>query len=313
MLFKLVQISTQWQFWKCPCVLELLVMKLYLLLVPAYLVFVFMLAPTGVEAAGLVPCGGTSEAPCQACDVTKLINSVVAWLMVVLSIVAALLIMVAGFKLVTGGGNPGALTAAKETFTNILIGFFILLAGWLLIDTLMKALLSNQVYGVWNEIQCVSQPGVSDGPRAAGLQPGTPYTGPTGGGRGTGAQCNAGNTACSVAALMNTGLTEQQANVMSCIAMTESSGIPSWTPYNTRNPGSNSTACGTFQITQTTWNSIRNRPAGCESFSQCTNADCNIQLAAQLVQRSRTGYSDWTCPGCNNRAASCISRYAGTP
>ncbi|MBY0310310.1 hypothetical protein K2Q16_04160 [Patescibacteria group bacterium] len=288
-------------------------MKLYQLLVPAYLVCVFIFLPLGVEAAGLVPCGGRGEAQCQACDVTKLINSVVAWLMVVLSIVAALLIMVAGFRLLTSGGNPGALNQAKETFSNILIGFFILLAGWLLIDTLMKALLSDQVYGVWNEIQCVSQPGVFDGPRAAGLQPGTQYTGPTGGGRGTGAQCSAGNTACSVASLMSSGYTEQQANIMSCIAMTESSGIPTWGPFNTRNPGSNSTACGTFQITQTTWNSVRNRPAGCESFSQCTDAACNQQMALQLVQRSRTSYSDWTCPGCNTRAQGCIDRYSGTP
>lgn len=292
--------------------LELLVMNLYLVLLPLYVAFILLFSPVGVEAAGLIPCGGTGEAPCQACDVTKLINNVVAWLMVVLSIVAALMIVVAGFKLVTGGGNSGALTQAKETFTNILIGFFILFAGWLLIDTLMKALLSDQVYGIWNEIQCVSQPGVYDGPRAAGLQPGTPYTGPTGGGTGPGGQCSAGNTACSVAALMSTGFTEQQANVMSCIAMTESSGIPTWGPYNQRHPGSNSTACGTFQITQTTWNSIRSRPAGCESFSQCTNASCNQQMALQLVQRSRTSYSDWTCPGCNNHAAGCVSRYSGT-
>lgn len=292
--------------------LLLLIMKLSLLLIPAYLVLVFALSPIGVDAAGLIPCGGTGEAPCQSCDVTKLINNVVAWLMVVLSIVAALLIMVAGFKMVTGGGNPGTLTQAKETLTNILIGFFILFAGWLLIDTLMKALLSDQVYGVWNEIQCVTQPGVFEGPRAAGLQPGTPYTGPTGGGTGVGAQCSAGNTACSVAALMSAGFTEQQANIMSCIAMTESGGIPTWGPYNTRNPGSNSTACGTFQITQTTWNSVRNRPAGCESFSQCTNASCNQQMALQLVQRNRTGYGDWTCPGCNNRAAACVSRYSGS-
>lgn len=272
--------------------------------------FLAVVAPVPLNAAGLVPCGGTGEAACQACDVTKLINNVVAWLIVVLSIVAAVLIMIAGFKLVTAGGNDGALKQAKETFTNILIGFAILLAGWLVLDTLMKALLTDQVYGMWNQIQCVNQPGVYNAPAGSGYFSGGTYVGPVGGGTGTGAQCGSGNTACSVAALMSAGYTEQQANIMSCIAMTESSGNPNWGPYNQRNPGSNSTACGLFQITQTTWNSVRTRPAGCESFSQCTNASCNQQMALQLVQRSPSSYSDWTCPGCNNRAASCISRYS---
>jgi hypothetical protein len=131
------------------------------------------------------------------------------------------------------------------------------------------------------------------------------YTGVTGGG----VQCNPANTSCSVAALMAAGLTAQQANIMSCIAMTESSGNPNTPPYNVTNPGSNSTACGTFQITQTTWNNYP--PSGlCADWrSNCQNAACNAQTMVNLVNSN--GYSDWTCPNCNNNAAGCIAQYGG--
>jgi hypothetical protein len=71
--------------------------------------------------------------------------------------------MFAGFKLVTSGGNEAAKTAAKVTFYNVIIGYLILLAGWLMVDTLLKATLDDQAYGMWRTIQCVSQPTVTPG------------------------------------------------------------------------------------------------------------------------------------------------------
>ncbi|MCA9368439.1 hypothetical protein KC887_09395, partial [Candidatus Kaiserbacteria bacterium] len=119
-------------------------------------------------------------------------------------------------------------------------------------------------------------------------------------------QCYTNNGACSVAALMAAGLSSQQANIMSCIAMTESSGIASTPPYNVTHPGSNSSACGTFQITRTTWN--RYATGACANHAtSCQNAQCNMQVAAQLVQSN--GYRDWTCPNCNSRAQGCINAY----
>jgi hypothetical protein len=265
----------------------------------------FMLLPSLAVAAGLVPCGGPGEPECQACHITQLINNVVAWLFVVFSIVAAIMIAIAGMKMVTGGSNPGTLESAKQTLTNIIIGFIILMGGWIIVDTLMKALVSGQVYGIWNQIQCVSQPGVNNAPAGSGLAPGTPrYTGVIGGGRGPGAQCAAANITCSVDALVAAGFTPRQANIMSCIAMTESTGNP--LAINRQ-----SGACGTFQVLRSTWESVRNRPPGCESFSQCTNYNCNVAIARELVGRSRTEFSDWTCPNCNSRAQACINQYGG--
>jgi hypothetical protein len=94
---------------------------------------------------------------------------------------------------------------------------------------------------------------------------------------------------------------------MSCIAVTESSGIAATPPYNIAHPDSNSTACGTFQITKTTWNTAAT--GACADFSNCMNASCNAQVAQALV--ANNGYKDWTCANCNSKAASCVQQYGG--
>ena len=331
--------------------------------------------PAATQAGGLVPCGGPlPEKPCQSCDVVQLENNIVGWLVIILGILAAIVIVYAGVKLVTSGGNQHAMEEAKGMISNIIIGYLIVLAAWLVIDYGLKALLDTGTFGVWNEVQCVEQrmatssdpmvlkwsdPGVSlagvDGwsttvsgaPATAACE--TITAGPnnttvvscvgkiadcqSAGGKATVSadgktvtctraqnmtggvttgplpQCAASNSACSVSALMGVGLNSIQANVMSCIAVTESSGNPSTPPYNLTHPNARpiSTACGTFQITQTTWNGAAG--GSCSSFSLCQNAACNAQTMATLVRRS--GYRDWTCPGCNNRASACVNKYGG--
>lgn len=122
-------------------------------------VFLFVL-PLTTLAAGLVPCGGAGEKPCQTCDVVTLVNNVVGWLVMILGVIAAILIVTAGIRLVTSGGNASSKEAAKSMMTNLLIGYVIVLSGWLVIDYGLKAMLKqNQgAFGVWNRISCVAQP-----------------------------------------------------------------------------------------------------------------------------------------------------------
>lgn len=121
--------------------------------------------PLVAYAAGLVPCGGTdaagnAEAACQTCHVLGLINGVNAWLVGILSICAAIMFAVAGYRILTAGGNPSVLKEAKGMIVNVAIGFMIVLAAWILIDLMMKTLLGGEdtVAGPWNVIQCVAQP-----------------------------------------------------------------------------------------------------------------------------------------------------------
>ncbi len=302
-------------------------------------------------SADLVPCGDEGQQTCQTCHVVDLTNNVVEWLVAFLGVIAAILFVYHGAKLVTSRGNQAAMSSAKSAINNILIGYVIVLGGWLIIDFVLKALLTDDPdFGVWNQVSCVEQPVVREtsaitiqqacdplpngdydcaGAIAScesmgGVPNPDPYTrstmpcviseptvdGGTVGENGLG-QCSPANTACSVTALQGYGLTEQEANIMSCIAMTESSGIPSTPPYNETNPGSNSSACGTFQVTRTTWNSYSaNISPSCQDFrSSCQNASCNAQLMVELVNAN--GYSDWTCANCNSHADDCVAQYGG--
>jgi uncharacterized membrane protein YgcG len=97
------------------------------------------------------------------CYVVELVNRVISWLVLILGTVAAIIIVYAGFKLVTSGGNRHAKEDAKSMITNMIIGYVIVLAGWLLVDTGMKALLldGETRLGMWNELSCMAQPSPS--------------------------------------------------------------------------------------------------------------------------------------------------------
>ena len=228
---------------------------------------------------------------------------------------APLMIAYAGFLYVFNPVSPEGRSKANKVLTGTIYGIVTMLAGWMIVDAIMAVLYNpGTVGGTWASLVgtggdvCLPQAGALPG---GGLQQ-APVTGISANGGvvtlsgSTLAQCSSGNTACSPAALQTAGFTPSQANVMSCIAVTESSGTAGTPPYNTTHPGSNSTACGTFQITQTTWN--RYAPSSCADFAtNCMNASCNMQVARILV--SKNGYSDWTCANCNNKAASCVQQY----
>jgi hypothetical protein len=267
---------------------------------------------SGTIASGFVPCSGTS---CDFCDGMVMANTIIKWLFGMAFILFMVLAVKAGIKLVIEG-NPAALKAAKESFQNAFIGLIIFLCAWLIVDTLLRELLKGDAgsvegWGPWTQVKCAEQvaPGVSEGyfkgdlPYVPG-QPMSSYSGSTYKG-GPLPLCT--NSYCSVAALQNAGFTAQQAKVMSCIALTESSGNPLNPPYNTipKNKDSNSTACGLFSIVKSTWDGVST--GSCKSFSQCTNAACNTQNALKLVKQS--GFQSWTCKGCNSSAEACIAQY----
>lgn len=128
---------------------------LKLLFIPALLTMVFAVAfaPDTVTAQGLVPCSGSE---CNFCHFVTLANSVIAWLIGILALVFGVMVFIAGFGLVTSGGNDSKLTDAKKSLTNALIGLIIVLAAWLIVDTLIKLTLPNGEtdIGPWNQISC---------------------------------------------------------------------------------------------------------------------------------------------------------------
>ncbi len=112
---------------------------------------------------GIIPCGQSAANPCNSCDVVVLANTVIKWLIGITFMFFAVMAVITGVKLVMAGGNSGALSDAKEAFTNLFIGLIIVLGAWLFVDTLLRFVLEGgetgniQGYGPWSQVKCIEE------------------------------------------------------------------------------------------------------------------------------------------------------------
>lgn len=240
------------------------------------------------------------------------------------------IIVYAGFMFILTPTNPEGHSQAKKMLSNAVIGFIIILAAWLIVDFVMKILYNGGAngFGPWNEIlssngsQCIEP---QDIVAIGGLGPvtgavvnnGVEGIPGAGGSSNVGVAkglCDARNTACSPAVMKSFGLSDAQANAMSCIAVTESSG-----GANKGNSGTG--AQGLFQITGTNWANPKFHAPPCSSQTSRLNDFCNAQAATLMLKSG--GYQPWTgrcmsSGGCgkvsngqywNPNAVACVQKY----
>ena len=137
-------------------------MKLALLSIFVFLSIGLFFTPIPAEAVGgIVPCDGIH---CQACDLVQLGQNLIFWFIKAMAAVIALIFAWGGMKMVMSAGNTEGVSEAKGMMTNAVIGFIILLAAWLIVDTILKAVTNEGTLGPWNEITCVAQPEYSWNP-----------------------------------------------------------------------------------------------------------------------------------------------------
>jgi hypothetical protein len=285
---------------------------------------------------GLVPCGRVGQEDCQTCHVVQLVSGVNAWLVGILSIVATIMFVIAGFKLVTSNGNPSALQDAKNMIINVAIGFVIVLAAWLLLDLFMKSLLSDsqQGLGPWNQISCVDQPVATTDPGWLNIQilDATALEQANGSVDGSLAPEAYAAGDCSITNLQANGFTAQQAQVMSCIAQPESGCDNN---ADASNNGLNSSARGVFQIVygySDACHSLRlpectaanggvalncgksDDTPGSACNKAASNFACNAAAAKCLLNAEASGvsagYQHWLADSRASVQASCVKEYA---
>lgn len=114
------------------------------------LALMFLPALVMAQDSGLIPCG-YGDNPCDTGDVATFVNGLIDFLIRMLGIIAVIVMVYAGFMLVTSGGDEGKWTKAKELFTNVVIGIVIILAAWLVVDTIMSALTGDGL-DVWGRL-----------------------------------------------------------------------------------------------------------------------------------------------------------------
>ncbi|MEN9920172.1 MAG: Type secretion system pilin [Candidatus Parcubacteria bacterium] len=295
-----------------------------------------------IQGKGFVPCSGIT---CDLCDFMVMANTIIKWLFGMAFLFFAILAVRAGFKLVTEG-NPGALQAAKQSFTNAFIGLIIFLCAWLLIDTLLHTLLkggSGEIdgWGPWTKVRCTEQASSKIEPNffdadpvftaAQMLESLGPVDPALVGAAGVSTKAD-----CSPAKLQSMGMNATQANVFSCIAEAES------TCNNNPAPNPNSSASGMFQVVFGYNNSCHNlnlpqckaavnsstdlncskaysggKPkAGMEAQAAlcrtaASNQQCNV-AAALCIYETENGYRAWlgTDSEPHPKQRACVAKFA---
>lgn len=103
--------------------------------------------------SGLIKCGIKDEVtgliphPCEYNDLVALVQTVINYLIYTIATpIAAVMFGVAGFQMITSGGDPGKVKSAKKIFTNVLIGYAVMLAAFLIIKLIMSFLFPEEYY-----------------------------------------------------------------------------------------------------------------------------------------------------------------------
>ncbi len=136
-----------------------------------FILFSYVFPSVAFADTPFVPCDGGPNNPCGSCEIVSMANTIIQWLIGITFMLFAVLFAIAGFKLVTSGGDTAAKSAAKASLVNALIGLVLILAAWLIVDTLMKALVSGNKegnggakidgvingWGPWAEVKCFYQ------------------------------------------------------------------------------------------------------------------------------------------------------------
>ncbi|HDO23841.1 MAG TPA: hypothetical protein ENG99_01340 [bacterium] len=116
-----------------------------------------------IANAGLVLCG-TSEhlAACNFCDLFILVETVIYFLMLEITLpLAVIALLYGGIMWITAGGDEAKITKGRNAIKYAVYGMIVAFGAWLIIDTVLKALLSGgmgeiQGWGPWNKIPSCS-------------------------------------------------------------------------------------------------------------------------------------------------------------
>ena len=118
-------------------------------------VLFFIPAYTFAQEFILVPCDGPD---CNACHFILLGQNILNFFIIIAAFIAGLVAAAAGLTMASSGGDTGKLSKGKDMLKSAVVGIIILLAAWLIVDTVMKTLVDPEKLGrPWNQIECVEQ------------------------------------------------------------------------------------------------------------------------------------------------------------
>jgi hypothetical protein len=253
--------------------------------------------------------------------VITVINNIISLaLTIALVFVLPLSIAYAGFLYVINPISAEGRSKAKVAVTNAVVGIALALAAWMIISAVMSVLYNPTNWTEsWKNL-ITGEGSVCLTTRSTSRAPESSARVSVGGQTPSGPVVQCTTSACSPTALLAAAnFNQTEANVMSCIAQTESSG---------NSDQCNGNACGTFQIMLTLHKLVGPACGGtldCPSLcrgndglavqtpacqvcvAEAKDPVCNAQSAYNLF--SEKGYAPWTSASDNPRSQACIDEF----
>jgi hypothetical protein len=129
------------------------------LVLAASVAFAALPADTYAAGTGLVPCGTSYSADkvCTLCHLVLGVQGVIQWGMRVMTFIALAVITAMGILYIVSAGDKGMMGTAKGGIKASLIGFALMLGGWLIINFIITSLAPNlgvEKGGNWYTFKC---------------------------------------------------------------------------------------------------------------------------------------------------------------
>ena len=98
---------------------------------------------------GLVPCEGSD---CDICDLAVLFQNVLNFLITLSVAISGVLFAYAGILYISSPTNTANVKKAHAIFMDVVIGLFVVLGAWVVVNTLLNSLLSDGFAMPWDTI-----------------------------------------------------------------------------------------------------------------------------------------------------------------
>ena len=113
---------------------------------------------TTVDPSGIVQCGRPGQKMCTLCDLISGMNGIIQYIMKIAIGVGLLAMGIGGVMYIVSAGDGKLIDGAKSTMQNAAIGFVIIFAAYLIIDTTISYIGTKPGMGInvtsWGNFEC---------------------------------------------------------------------------------------------------------------------------------------------------------------
>jgi hypothetical protein len=117
------------------------------------------IVPGSTDPGGIIQCGRGGQLMCTLCDMIKGFNAIIQYIMKIAIGVALLAIAIGGVMYIISAGSSSQAETAKTTIQNAVIGFVVIFAAYIIVNTTILYLGTKPGMGInaqWGTFDCTA-------------------------------------------------------------------------------------------------------------------------------------------------------------